>query len=123
MRNFEPGKYNRYKSQWNKQDRTLHARKWADWRCRSRYGVFLSEIEQQVEKQNNKCAICEKERELVIDHCHERHRFRAMLCRACNLMIGYAHDDIEILNRAVRYLNLHDPNFKGVGSMGYQHDV
>ena len=70
--------------------------------------------------QLGQCAICRKVKELVVDHCHERKEPRGMLCRACNLLIGYAHDNTYILGRAINYLNIYDSEFRGCGSMGIQ---
>lgn len=51
------------------------------------------------------CAICRRsDIELVVDHDHQVKAFRGVLCRACNLMIGYAHEDIATLFSAVYYL-------------------
>lgn len=34
--------------------------------------------------QNKRCAVCEKEEFLVIDHDHETGEVRGLLCRGCN---------------------------------------
>lgn len=39
-----------------------------------------------------------------VDHDHETGKVRGMLCHNCNLMIGYAKEDIQTLRRAITYL-------------------
>lgn len=56
------------------------------------------------------CDICGKKgggrwRSLNIDHCHKTKRFRGMLCENCNRALGYFQDDVELLRKAIRYLN------------------
>lgn len=74
-----------------------------------KYNEFL-ELKQV---QNNKCAICKKEehvlhlgkpRELAVDHCHNTGKIRGLLCTNCNKVLGHAKDSIEILTRAIEYL-------------------
>lgn len=64
------------------------------------------------------CPICNKTKEelegvggnagiWVIDHHHESNTFRGHLCHNCNRGIGNFKDNIEILNRAVEYIDNH----------------
>jgi hypothetical protein len=75
------------------------------------------EYEERCAKQNNRCAICDKEEtdqwkgivlRLSIDHNHETGENRGLLCRACNLAIGKFNEDIGVLERAIEYLKLHN---------------
>jgi len=59
--------------------------------------------------QNNSCAICgihtsEIERGLVVDHNHETHKIRGLLCTRCNVGLGYYGDDTTKLSMAIEYL-------------------
>ena len=74
---------------------------------RCRYGMTLEEWNAQYERQNGRCAICGKKKEIVVDHDHRTGRSRMLLCRSCNLLIGYAQEDISILEAAIEYLNWH----------------
>lgn len=59
-----------------------------------------------VQERGGRCEICEKPaEELVIDHDHVAKVVRGVICRQCNLMLGYAGDRPEILQRAALYLN------------------
>lgn len=69
-----------------------------------------------LEKQNGLCAICFKQnttkrngkiKRFAIDHDHVTNKVRALLCAFCNALIGYAQDNIEILESAVKYLKKH----------------
>lgn len=62
--------------------------------------------------QNWECAICrtsqtELERGLVVDHDHTSGDVRALLCTLCNLILGYAKDDVKLLTQAALYVTLH----------------
>ena len=42
----------------------------------------------------------------VLDHCHETESFRGWLCHKCNRALGGFDDDIEMLLRAKKYLEV-----------------
>jgi hypothetical protein len=64
-----------------------------------------------------KCPICQRSGEQckgeggrstgpwVIDHCHETKHFRGWLCHKCNRALGHLNDSLELLERAIKYLN------------------
>jgi DNA-directed RNA polymerase subunit RPC12/RpoP len=59
--------------------------------------------------QNYKCAICgidanELPRELGVDHSHETHEVRGLLCSHCNIGLGNFRDDVELMRKAIEYL-------------------
>jgi len=65
---------------------------------------------------NYRCPICDRiEKECkgegsetasawAIDHCHETNTFRGWLCHKCNRGIGTFDDNIQILQKAINYL-------------------
>lgn len=61
-----------------------------------------------------KCPICEKTSivgvtaNLVKDHNHVTGKAREWICDSCNTGLGRFKDDIEILKRAIDYLNKND---------------
>jgi hypothetical protein len=60
--------------------------------------------------QNNVCAICGKpnkqKRRLCVDHDHKTGKVRGLLCVDCNVCLGNANDDIEILKNMIDYLKV-----------------
>lgn len=75
------------------------------WRRQHLYKITHEEYEQMILNQKGKCLICEKQSfELVIDHCHETNIVRGLLCRPCNLGIGYFHDSTKTMINAISYL-------------------
>ena len=69
---------------------------------------------QMVERQKNVCAICYQPafsiprsntaEYLSIDHDHQTGKVRGLLCRHCNLVLGYMEDVPERLRMAAAYL-------------------
>lgn len=64
--------------------------------------------ERYVMTQGGLCAICLKpfteQRRPALDHCHKTDRCRGALCVDCNTGLGRFCDNIEILERAVIFL-------------------
>jgi hypothetical protein len=77
-----------------------------------KYGISLEEYEVMRQSQNNRCAICLKEKKLVVDHCHYSNIVRSLLCSACNVAIGHFKEDPEIFHRAAEYINKYREIYK-----------
>lgn len=78
-------------------------------KLKSTFGLTLEAYDELLAKQDNGCGICGRSRSddgrrLAVDHCHNTGRVRGLLCSACNLALGMFGDDIEMLKRAVVYL-------------------
>lgn len=78
-----------------------------------KFGININQYKDKLKLQNNKCAICNKhedifDKSLAIDHCHKTLNIRGLLCMNCNTLIGQCNDNIEILKKAIIYLE----NFK-----------
>lgn len=81
---------------------------------KSQYGITIEEYEAQLALQNGRCAICgrtpeeaslgKKVRRLAVDHCHQTKKRRGLLCVGCNVSLGHLGDSIEILQKAISYL-------------------
>ena len=55
----------------------------------------------------------------VVDHNHETDSFRGFLCHNCNRGIGVFQDNIERLNRAIKYLDNNRPTVQEVSKILY----
>lgn len=105
-----PGQQRQWRYLRRQRDLEMERRKERARVVRSRYGITPDEIEKTRIAQSSRCAICQiAGAELVVDHCHCTHKFRALLCRPCNLMIGYAHENPAVLFAAIQYLTRHAP--------------
>ena len=74
------------------------------WNWKRLCNVTPEEVRECRIKQNNRCAICQEERVLKVDHCHVTKRFRGLLCHSCNVSLGHFQDNPDILMRAIQYL-------------------
>lgn len=69
------------------------------------YGINLEDYNRLYTQQDGKCAICKNwEEVLSVDHCHDTERVRALLCGTCNFGLGAFKDKIELLRKAIEYL-------------------
>lgn len=72
------------------------------------YGLTPGGYANLLKIQGGRCAICRRAngrtKRLAVDHRHSDNLVRGVLCGPCNQMIGYAHDDPEVFERAAAYL-------------------
>jgi hypothetical protein len=50
------------------------------------------------------CGRPPSKRGIVFDHCHQRGHFRGWICNNCNVILGLANDDVQILLQLIAYL-------------------
>lgn len=82
---------------------------------KQRYGLTPEEYESILFAQNFACAICEVEishaleyktdRSVAVDHNHDTGEVRGILCSKCNLVLGHARENTEILYKSIVYLS------------------
>lgn len=73
---------------------------------RKREKLYGADYPAMYEEQEGACKICEKNfSSLCVDHDHNSGKVRGLLCDSCNLMLGYALDNITTLQNAITYLN------------------
>ena len=76
------------------------------------FGITLKQKWEIRKKQGNRCIICtekfKSKRDCHLDHNHKTGRMRELLCNKCNAGIGLLGEDVEILQRAIDYLNKHN---------------
>ena len=71
------------------------------------YHISIDEYDKIKKKQNGKCAICgepETRRGLSLDHNHKTGIVRGLLCSNCNVLLGYARENVDILKKSIIYL-------------------
>lgn len=68
------------------------------------YNFSVDEFQKLKKQQKGRCAICHKRKQLCVDHNHKSRKIRGLLCRTCNLAIGFFFDQIQLLEEAIRYL-------------------
>lgn len=96
---------NEHSKKWNKKN----PEKVKSYRLKREFGITLEQYNIMFTNQNGKCLIClrhqsEFKRALAVDHNHETGEIRGLLCHKCNTAIGLLHDNIDILNNAIKYL-------------------
>lgn len=89
--------------------------------CRERdlakkYGVSIQQYKDMVKSQLGICKICggtnQDGRPLFVDHCHSTGAVRGLLCNQCNFGIGSFKDNIDLMYKAIHYLEAHNNNNK-----------
>ncbi len=74
-----------------------------------RHNITLVQYDKMFEQQNGACIICglpELSCRLCIDHDHETNEIRGLLCRSCNVRLGYFErmKNDGFIKKADRYL-------------------
>ena len=108
------------KKAWRKLDRERFPEKWKRWKLdellRYSYGMSLDAYEALYYIQHGRCAICNTfcssyadstpdNPRLVVDHCHKTGKVRGLLCDLCNSGLGRLKDSVELLKKAIDYLD------------------
>jgi len=74
----------------------------------AKFGITLDEYDALLAAQGGRCAICSsspKTQRYAVDHDHQTGKVRGILCMRCNhKLLGGARDKIELLVRAIKYL-------------------
>ncbi len=89
------------------------------WHYKNKYGMTVEERQKLFDEQNGKCAICSCDMNLdgdlnkaqaVIDHDHKTGKVRGMLCNLCNTGLGKFKDSVEVIEKAIAYLEKRNAN-------------
>jgi hypothetical protein len=90
--------------------RATYPKKSQGYTRKYKYGITNEDYDKKLNDQGNACAICQtkipggNKESFFIDHDHETGKVRGLLCRSCNLMIGHAKDETQLLATAIGYL-------------------
>ncbi len=73
---------------------------------RRTYQLLPDQYEARLKAQNNACAICGQtfSGRICVDHDHQTGAVRGLLCQGCNHALGSLKDSIEVLQKAIAYL-------------------
>lgn len=74
------------------------------------YGLSRKEYDRLLTESGGRCRICKvRSNDLVVDHDHDTNEIRGLLCRLCNIGIGYfkVKDDPRRLRAAADFLEQH----------------
>lgn len=76
-------------------------------RLKHLYKITVADYNAMVEKQGGGCAICYTvpPYRLFVDHDPKTGRVRGLLCNRCNIALGYAFNNAELLRRMAEYLD------------------
>lgn len=99
-------------AQKNKQRVTINARK---RHLMTKFGITLEDYNTMLERQGHKCFTCGcgvdsprvKQKNFCVDHDHKTGKVRKILCDSCNLILGNANDSISLLEKCIKYLEMH----------------
>ena len=91
---------------WQATRRGAHAKWWREYF----YGLTPEEYDAMLIAQLGRCAICDEQADLVVDHDHNSADAgaRGLLCKRCNHGLGHFRDDPGYLLAAARYLRKHN---------------
>jgi hypothetical protein len=78
-----------------------------------KYKITYETYKQMFYTQNGRCAICNRHQDsfkrlLSVDHNHVTQKVRSLLCDNCNSILGHSKENIEILNKVIDYLKIHN---------------
>lgn len=85
-------------------------------KIKTQYGLLWEDFLSLYVAQNQSCAICKTPLALFgpintnvacVDHCHKSNKVRGLLCKKCNLGIGYLNDSVDNCKSAIKYLKAH----------------
>ena len=75
------------------------------------YGITSLVYEEERVKQNFCCIICNQHertqphKRLHVDHDHITGMYRGLLCNTCNIGLGMFKDNVELLTKAIEYID------------------
>jgi hypothetical protein len=85
-----------------------------DYLLKKEYNITSEEYDQKLKEQGFICACCGEDWfgdradiNWPVDHNHKTNKNRDIICPSCNKMLGFAKDDISILEAGIAYLERH----------------
>ncbi len=114
-RRAEDQLFRKKKNDYSKEWRIKNSEKMAIYKKKSilknTYGISVKEFDSMINKQKGGCALCGKSNPrsnnktgLCIDHNHATGKVRGLLCDKCNRGLGLFNEDVDVLKKAIIYL-------------------
>ena len=81
-----------------------------DDKYRWNYGLSIVKVNEMADSQGWACALCESPLQktgylkFVVDHDHKTNKVRGLLCKKCNLGLGFFNDSPDLFNKAIAYI-------------------
>jgi len=75
-----------------------------EFQRRYAYGIEPHEYEALLAAQEGRCAICQREKNLCVDHCHVTGQIRFLLCKICNVAVGLAENSPTFVSNLSDYV-------------------
>ncbi len=105
-------------TQWVKENPKRAKSNWKSSALKRKYGITSEQYQELLDRQNGKCAICDKEADkqkghFHVDHAHTDSDFipagmiRGLLCWTCNLKLIGKNTNPKIFEKAAEYLKQH----------------
>lgn len=88
-------------------------------RMKGLYNITQDDFDRMESEQKGLCSICNNpqgygRKRLCVDHNHFTGKVRGLICVNCNLLLGHARDNVEILERCVAYLRRPQSYLEGI---------
>ena len=104
-RKLNKDKLHKDKTTWRK-DNPQKIRKYG---LMAKFGITEQQYVDILKLQLNCCAICQRHRsefkkDFAVDHDHSTKKIRGLLCMTCNIALGSLRDSIDLLQKAINYL-------------------
>ncbi len=122
----------RYQAKFSQEEKAQRSRDWSmknpiekakisrrySWKARGVKNFTTDDYEALYASQDGKCAVCGRDIRLYgtnrndgdacVDHSHGTGSVRGLLCRRCNLGIGFLGDNAEMVSKALSFLEASD---------------
>ena len=101
-----PEKVKASRDAWKMKNRTRYDRLQFFYHLRRKFGLSQEQLNEIIVTAMGHCGCCgdELRDEVHVDHDHVTGRVRGLLCRSCNLGLGFFKDSPERLFKAIEYL-------------------
>lgn len=78
---------------------------------RRKFNLTIAERDAMLAAQGGRCMVCGTDKPRgkgwCVDHNHKTNEVRAILCSSCNIVIGHAQENADILRAAADYIEVH----------------